>query len=400
MPIQNRTKGFSLIEIMIALGIFSFVSMAFASYMSHTSRELRASNQKIEMISLERDLEMATRMNTTLCSSIVDGLTFDASNLTDPSSPRPKLALNDGISLSDNSIVAKPGDPLPGSTTGLVVDQVFLEIETDLAPVNPDIYSGFFVIQMESSSMVRALQPVKFRYYFLADSASPLDSRELISCSPHPLGQGCDPPEIQVGMYSNGDAICTTLAQQMGSGCPPGSYLQGVAPNGSWICNPLPTAPSQPTDPTDPDEPGSCTAPDGTVVASGEWAHGKWVAFASEVGCSPQSAKCEDGAWTSNTINPVNKDGSPLPSFELYLTPDQCAGVGRCGWSSDTYVVQTGITQATCENTYYTGGYHQAVRGTWYIHGSTDGSFGAMLNAGTKSNCGITTGTPYCWWDD
>ena len=143
-----------------------------------------------------------------------------------------------------------------------------------------------------------------------------------------------------------------------------------------------------------------CVTPDGDIVASGEWAHGKWVAFQSEVGCSRQSAKCENGAWTSNTINPVNKDGSPLPSFELHLTPDQCTGVGRCGWSSDTYVVQTGITQATCENTYYTGGYHQAVRGTWYIHGGTDGSFGAMLNGRTKSNCGITTGTGYCWWDD
>lgn len=392
----RKSRGFSLVEIVLALGIFSFVSLAFAHFMAQISRELRASNQKIEMLSLERDLEMAARMNTSLCSAIVAGLTFNASNLNDPSSPRPRIELKDGISISDSSAVAKPGELLPGTTTGLVVDQVYLEMESDLSPGSPEIYTGFFVVQMTGESMIRALQPAKFRYYFLAEDSSPLNARQLISCSPHPVGQGCEPPEFQIGMYSNGDAICSTVAQQMGQGCQPGYYVQGVAPDGSWICEQIPAGGEEPDPGDDDNEEGSCTAPDGTVFQSGQWAHHKWVAFEREVGCHTQSAQCQDGAWTNNVISPQG-----APSFELSLSPDQCTPVGHCLKSSDHMVIQVGLSQQDCQNTWYTGGHWQAVRGNYVVHQEGWNVQNTQYLTNTqKSACGISHGTPYCWWED
>ena len=127
-----------------------------------------------------------------------------------------------------------------------------------------------------------------------------------------------------------------------------------------------------------------CTAPDGTIYQSGERALNKWTAHEFQVSCSGQSATCENGSWKHNVIRPTGEE-----PFEVYLARDECTPVGYCAKNSDTYVVQAGISQQLCEQTYYTGGYHQSIRGEWRI------------NQGPGNVCGITpVGQGYCYWDD
>ncbi len=249
---QIKNKGFSLIEILVALGIFSFVSLAFASFMSQTAREFRAANQKTEMISFERDLEMVLRLDMGSCSAIVQGHTFNRGGITETSGP--VIPLPNGLFNGDGTVLAAPNELLMGTSTGLRVARTELEVTRELPPPNNHVYQGTLRVAMDPDSTVRSFVPTSSQIWLEVDPASPAGSRQIQGCSPAIIASPCAEGEIQVGT-GTGEALCTDMTQLIAEAmqqlsCPPDTVLGGVNPDGTPDCRPMADAGTAPPTPT------------------------------------------------------------------------------------------------------------------------------------------------------
>ncbi len=290
---QPGPQGFSLLEILIAIGLFSLVAMGFASFAKVMFAELRAANQKMEVITLESDIQLSLRMNTEACNTMIAPLSFNPNLVTGSSGP--VITLPNGIltSLNPQTFIAQPGQPLLGTTSGLVVDATELEI---IREVNPSLYEGVFWVRMDPDSTVRSLAPISTRYFLSAEPGT----GNLTGCSPQPVGPPCPDGEVLIGLLEDGEPLCQSITQALaGLSCPATTYLAGFTDNGDPDCQALPEIPPAP-------EPGegegggmgdcifecrieSCYMDDGWYCTWGNW--------------GPQ---CYGGSWFN--------DGSSNPS--------------------------------------------------------------------------------------
>ncbi len=159
---KNNPNGFSLIELVLVIGMMGFIMTAFASFAAHMSRDLRAANQKIEQMTMGQDIQMGLRMDTAACDLTVANQSFNSNQITGNSGPR--INLPNGIVISSNGEerIAQPGELLRGTNSGLRVLTTELEITRQL---QQDIFQGVFHITLDPNSLVRSLQPVSVAYF-------------------------------------------------------------------------------------------------------------------------------------------------------------------------------------------------------------------------------------------
>lgn len=250
--VSSGSSGFSLIELVLVVGMMGFIITAFATFAAHMSRDLRGSNQKIEQMTMGQDLQMGLRMDNAACSlTLGTNSTFNANQITQNSGPR--INLPQGIVINSNTgeRIAQPGELLRGTAAGLRVQRTELEIIREVPNANPGvlIYEGVFRITLDPNSLVRSLQPVSVPYFFDVDPASPPGSRLITGCAPQPVGQPCPAGQVQTGILANGDSICITTAELLGGAnlsCPEGTYMAGFTAQGNPDCQPLPEIPPDP----------------------------------------------------------------------------------------------------------------------------------------------------------
>ncbi len=318
---QIKNKGFSLIEILVALGIFSFVSLAFASFISQTVRELRAANQKTEMLSFERDLETALRLDMNSCSGIVGGLSFNRGSVTGTSGP--VIQIPNGLTSSNGTVLAAPNQPLLGTTTGLRVARTELEVQEELPSPNDHIYRGILRVALDPDSTIRSFVPTESQIWFEVDPNSPAGSREIEGCAPAVVASPCDVDQIQVGT-GTGQAICTSMAQLIADAfqnltCPPNTLLAGVNPDGTPICSPMPNMGGGLPPPLPP---GPGTGPPESTTKSCTTS-GRGTSRICEVYCDP--------GWTRTSCIGQRARGSNAGRSVVLLGNNGCRAEGRCG---------------------------------------------------------------------
>ena len=237
---KSKPSGFSLIELVLVVGMMGFLITAFASFAAHMARDLRAANQKIEQMTMGQDIQMALRRDTGACDLMVRDRTFNSGQITANSGPRIDLPGGIVISSATGETIAQPGELLRGTVSGLRVLTTELEITRQ---IDQDIFEGVFRVTLDPDSLVRSLQPVSAVYFFEAQPGAGV--RTLVGCSPQPVGEPCEDGEVQFGVLQNGETLCRPLAQMLDEmdmdsfigdfSCPEGEALVGFD-SGSPLC--------------------------------------------------------------------------------------------------------------------------------------------------------------------
>lgn len=157
-----KQRGFSLIEILVAVGIMGFVTLTMASMFSNQQLEMKALQEKFDSRGLQSTLltvmqnpstcqaNLATWAAVTDISSAV-GATKSVNNI-------PITELHSG-NTAISPIIAKVGDPLPGRNPGQMIVSA-IQIQDIFSTGNLNEYQGRLTVTFAAASMVRPLRDI------------------------------------------------------------------------------------------------------------------------------------------------------------------------------------------------------------------------------------------------
>ena len=175
-------RGISLVELLVAFGLFAILMAGMASLSSVQSNEARALQETLQKLETERVLSTIL-MRYNVCRQEVKGKEFDATKLaaaevelnqiryvesTDPNSPA-LLKKNEKVSATSNSLVVK---------------EIFI---TNMVPLpnisNPkDRFLGELSIRFKGDLLVRRIKPIVVKVIIETDPASPDTKKVIADC--------------------------------------------------------------------------------------------------------------------------------------------------------------------------------------------------------------------------
>ena len=184
---MKASRGFTLIEVLIALVIVALVSVAFSTMMTSMSLENRAVSDVVERADLERQMG-ALLADDTLCGCNLQGapaMTTDAQSPTGAAGtmivPLPKITTS---CTSPPNVFAEPGRKLSALSASFQVAKVAvrdLQPTGRRGPTGANIeYAGAFYVEFDpKASPSRQLRPIKASKIFATDPSG----ARLASCS-------------------------------------------------------------------------------------------------------------------------------------------------------------------------------------------------------------------------
>jgi prepilin-type N-terminal cleavage/methylation domain-containing protein len=205
-----KDKGFSMIELMVTLGILSIMGFAFTSIVINSNKEMKALEQKADALTLRANIE-GTLSNLPVCTcNLVNNasvINVDALGTTfsDVGEIKSSCAVGASTVVAGNAVAAG---------TQLEVDNIKIENIESLGVA--ENYKAKMNIRFKlNSNNIRAIKPITLNVHFKTDSTTPTTAKKITECS------------FVAG--SSG------VAQISGS-CPEGQYLRGFE-NGEMICS-------------------------------------------------------------------------------------------------------------------------------------------------------------------
>jgi type II secretory pathway pseudopilin PulG len=176
--IQNRL-GFSIVEVLVAVGIMGVLTLSILSLLNTQNRELRAIDEKMNLQSLQVAIS-ASLSNPGFCSCFLGSQNFNYSAKTWDSLP---TIMNSSFDTSCNP----QGSPLlsvgvyhPGfriTPTAINVNGI-VEVTA-----NSGIFTANLSIQLDPTNLVRARKDLSFPFSFSVNMTDPPTARRLITCS-------------------------------------------------------------------------------------------------------------------------------------------------------------------------------------------------------------------------
>lgn len=171
-----NSRGFSIIEVLIASAILMVVSYGFMSYVKNVANSQKLLTQKQELIELKNYIQGAfTNSDACTCSLRPDPMpnpsafAFD-SRQTDGSASITLQRLKEGCGPNSTDIVAV-GEPMPGTQTQLKVKSLRL---TDLRPAGANMeWFGYFEIDFDTGESGMQRKPLRIKQRLLVDNAAP-----------------------------------------------------------------------------------------------------------------------------------------------------------------------------------------------------------------------------------
>lgn len=168
-------RGQTLIQAMIALGIMSVISLGFATLMSQQNKELKALQENLAVLDLEKSLIAATSSGL-VCQYLLNNpaRTFNATSVF--------AGVPQEINLG--------ATPLPASVVGGVPGPTLVQAGAPIANQNNRIgvsavkfvvssgsganFSGHWQIEFDNTRTVRALRPLRVSSSLVADTTNPV----------------------------------------------------------------------------------------------------------------------------------------------------------------------------------------------------------------------------------
>lgn len=154
-----NTRGMSLVEVLVSLGITVILMSATASMFVTQQRENRALNQKLEMIELKNQIMQAFQ-NPLNCTWQLAGKTFDTTGVS-TTTPSPTIIELGELRQGQNNtslLLAKNNTRLPGTQTNLLVANV--RFSNIVATDNANEYKGNFEISFAEASLARPIRAI------------------------------------------------------------------------------------------------------------------------------------------------------------------------------------------------------------------------------------------------
>lgn len=216
-----KNGGFSIVEVMVAVGITSILGLSLMNLSSDLRKETRSLEQKIDVLGFEKHL-LAVMADGSLCKrTVVDTTyTFNSSDLSNVNIPIAEIKASSNI-LAPTLIAANPGTSLGSS--GVKVNSIQF---TSFVEIGPNQYSANLVVGLDASQLVRAIRPIEIKLNLFTSTPDPMvpNNKQIIDCSPPK--QACI---VQTCQFSRGWAV----ARGYFGGCPAGWSFTGTMPAGS-----------------------------------------------------------------------------------------------------------------------------------------------------------------------
>lgn len=186
--------------------------LGMASFVSHQHLEVKYLTQKLEAAEL-KNLMLRAISNTGICNWQVQGKVLDLSTTTTVV-PSPTVVdlgeLREGLT-NTTGLLAKAGEPLPGSATGLTVERVYFK--NVFATGNPDEFKGTFEVQFTAASMVHQMHPVQVQQIISTVTGDPVGATRISSCE---LKGVCPAGYVMVGPQNGLGSFCIETTIQPG----------------------------------------------------------------------------------------------------------------------------------------------------------------------------------------
>lgn len=211
MKINNKI-GFTIVELIVALGIMSIMGFAFTAIVINSNKEMKALEMKADSLSLKSSVE-GTLSNLNICSCLMDSYasTFDADNIATAASNI--TTIKSSCEVAASTVVAENADV---AGTKLAVDKIKIENIEYLGVA--ESYKGKLRINYQQSVLgIRPLRPISFDIRFKTQVGSPSNAKKIVLCDFVGGGGGMAPP---LNIPS----------------CPPDQYLRGIQ-DGQPLCS-------------------------------------------------------------------------------------------------------------------------------------------------------------------
>lgn len=137
-------RGFSLLEVLVAAGIVSFIGLAMTSTTVNLLRQNKGLQQKLESIELEQNI-VRLLSDGTSCDCIFNGYSFSDADITD------------GIKNGCSGYLIKPNSMVSPEGSGLKIKSIKLD------DVNVSQKTADLLIDFNQESIVGALKPIRIK---------------------------------------------------------------------------------------------------------------------------------------------------------------------------------------------------------------------------------------------
>lgn len=241
---KKKEHGFSLIQMIVAVGIFGILASLFASMQTQQANQIRGLMQKSEIVDIQNMLSRVLS-NEQTCLCMLSHGSFD-SQVTNGSQYLDVNTIRSSCSPSAENLIAE-NQPL---MSGIVPESIRL---TELKPTgNPNEWMGYWSITWKQSSLATPAKASKIRQIFLIDPSTPAGNTKIESCV-SPGHMSCREVSETCATDPNGCDIVAT--------CPMGYHLTSCwneedggsmmritresGPNGEDQCHCIGSAPSE-----------------------------------------------------------------------------------------------------------------------------------------------------------
>ncbi len=221
----RNNLGFTIIEVLVAMGLLGIVAFIFGDIMYTQQREIRFMNQKGEAFELQTLIREALKSKA-VCSWQLAHRVINVVGTT-INNPSPTTLTIGTLYMGLNNasgVLAQAGFPVPQTSTGLIVQTVqFTKI---FATGIPDVYKGTFVINFAPTSVVRSMRPVEVQKFIVLYPGGPLSAK---------LIKECDVDITDKIILTGVNPVCPigkspTMRRWTTSSC-------SDTLNGGWVCN-------------------------------------------------------------------------------------------------------------------------------------------------------------------
>lgn len=165
---NKKSKGFSLIQIVVSLGLMSIIALVMAEIFRQQQKSLQYLTQKYDILNLQNSLNSLFIASSSVCSSQLNGQTFSTTGMTGAApSPTvisfPSNEIRAGVG-SSSYLLAKAGAPLPGSFVAVETIQVNNILDTGVT----GRYVANLVIHFDRNSLVQPMKPLNLNLLLYA----------------------------------------------------------------------------------------------------------------------------------------------------------------------------------------------------------------------------------------
>lgn len=236
--IKNEV-GFSLVEVITALGILGIVSIQVASMLSNQNKEVRGITESLAAQDLYKDL-IRSSADSNICKYMLKSVEFDSQEVL---MGKPvKISMGDKPIYASMTgpdtpgiILTKKGSQASSYSPTLYVKEISFEILSGTVSDKHGVFKANWVVDFEQDKSVRPNRPLKVSSIFKADVTNPSKAK-VESCmndinSPF-LIQSCGINEVISGYDEYGAVICTPNYVN----CPEGQAFSGIDSSNNPIC--------------------------------------------------------------------------------------------------------------------------------------------------------------------